>query len=654
MTTSRETFTQTATDLRTAAKAYYDSADETMTDAAYDQGIEALRIAIAENPSWASDVADLLEQVAAGQSSGGDLAHTSHMGSMDKAKTVEEVLNFLAKTTGTLVIEPKLDGMAVAATYVGGVLVSMSTRGDGESGDDMVSRASRVTGLPATVSRLDTFEVRGEVYMSDADFNFSQAARVATGKAPFKNPRNAVAGVLRKAVLAHPVKMSFAAYEAATGPDSHLARMVELEALGFAVAYRLLGDDDVTATGSHRVLAMIDAFDSIRATAGFPADGIVIKADSNNDRAALGYGSRSPKWAIAFKYDAEFTTTVVEDVEVTIGRTGRMGLRFRYATAHLRGNEYQFASAHNVSWVAEHDIRIGDTVVLELANDVIPYIPGPILEDRPADSKPWVAPATCPQCGEPWETTTLLWRCESPECSVLGRIVYFASRNYGVDIEGLGVEVATALVESGKVSDIADLFDLTVSDLANLDMNGRNLGQANGAKIHAQIAKSKGANWNRVITGLGLRKSGRTVGRWLAAKYPSMRLLRAASVSSLMGIDGLGDIKAQFIRDGLLAMAPVLNRLEAAGVNMGTEKAVTAAPKPLAGQTVVVSGSVPGMSRTEVAEFIEAHGGKSSGSVSASTTMLVSEPSTSSKYVKAQTLKVRIVTPAEFLVLCQG
>ena len=654
MTTSRETFTQTATELRTAARAYYDSDVETMTDAVYDQGIETLRIAVAEDPSWATDVADLLTLVAAGQSAGGDVEHTSLMGSMDKANTLDAVTAFLAKITGPVVVEPKLDGLAVAATYTGGKLVALTTRGDGRTGEDVTSRASRITGLPDMVASSETFEVRGEVFMSDEDFAFTNAARTAAGKTAFVNARNGVAGTLRKANPIHAARMSFAAYETdGRSIPSHLTRMGYLEDLGFTVAYRLLGDADVTATSPARVLALIESFGHRRATAGFPSDGVVVKADLNVDRNTAGMGSRAPKWAIAYKYTADTTTTLVEAIEVSVGRTGRLALRAKVTPVFVGGATVTYASLHNVSWLAERDIRIGDLVVLERANDVIPYISAPVLSERPADSQPWVAPATCPKCGETWEKDTLLWRCASPECSVLGRIVYAAQRDC-LDIDQLGVEVATALVESGKVSDIADLFDLTVSDLSNLDMNGRNLGQANGTKIHAEIVKAKGAAWNRVIVSLGLRKTGRTVSRWLAAKYPTMRLLRGASISSLSDIDGLGPIKAEFVREGLLEMAPVLNRLEAAGVNMGTEEAVTATAKPLAGQTVVVSGSVPGLSRNEVNEFVEAHGGKSSGSVSASTTMLVSEPSTSSKYVKAQALGVRIVTPAEFLVICGG
>jgi DNA ligase (NAD+) len=235
-------------------------------------------------------------------------------------------------------------------------------------------------------------------------------------------------------------------------------------------------------------------------------------------------------------------------------------------------------------------------------------------------------------------------------CSVLGRITYAAARDC-LDIEGLGVEVATALVESGKVSDIADLFDLTVADLANLEMNGRNLGQANAAKIHAEIVKAKGAQFGRVVCALGLRQTGRTMSRRLAAAFPTMDALIAATPGQLSNVDGIGSVKADTIYGDLFSMRAVIARLAAARVNMGTETTAPAVDLPLAGMTIVVSGSVPGLSRTEAAEVIEANGGKASSGVSAATSLLVADPSTSSKYVKAQSLGVRTVTPIEFLAM---
>ena len=321
------------------------------------------------------------------------------------------------------------------------------------------------------------------------------------------------------------------------------------------------------------------------------------------------------------------------------------------------GTTISFATGHNVGWMLERDVRVGDTVVVKRAGDVIPYLEDVVLDARPADSQPWVPPATDPM-GKPWDTSTLLWRSTSPELSVLGKIVYAASRDC-FDIEGMGTEVATALVEGGFVSSIADLFDLDLETLTSLDLGGRALGAANGRKVHAEIRRALDTPWNRVITALGIRATGRTMGRRLAVAFPTMDRLRAASREDLAAVGGIGEIKAELMYAGLreLEASGVLDRLASAGLAMGTEPepgpdgdgAVDL--RPLAGLTVVVSGAVPGLTRGEVAEVIEAAGGKASSSVSASTSLLVSDPSTSSKYVKATTLGVRIVTPAEFLLL---
>lgn len=635
-----------ADSLRAAARAYYDTDIELMTDAEYDDGIEQLRIAVAQDPTLAPEFADLLDQVAAGVSAGGDITHSSLMGSMDKATSLDSVTSFVERISGLAVVEPKLDGLAVAAIYRGGKLVSLATRGDGRTGEDILSRAERISGLPTTIAT-DELEVRGEVFMTDTDFAATNIARTAAGKAAFVNPRNAVSGALRKSTLAHAVHMTFAAYESLDNTTSHVARMDALADLGINVAYRLMGDD-VTAAGPAQIIRMIEAFGERRATAGFPTDGVIVKADSAYDRMILGEGSRAPKWAIAYKYEAETGTTTVKNIVTTVGRTGRLAIQVEVEPVFVGGTTITYATGHNVGWMIERDIRVGDTVTIKRAGDVIPYITGVDLSARPADSQPWTAPELDP-VGNPWDKSTLLWRSTSPELSVLGRIVYAASRDC-LDIEGMGTEVAAALVESGRVTSVADLFELTLDDLTNLTLDGRGFG-ANGAKVHAEIVKARDVQWNRVITSLGIRMTGRTMGRRLAAAFPTMALLRAASVDELADVDGIGQVKATAIHEGLssLADAGVLDRLAAAGVNMGQEKVADDSPRPLDGATVVVSGSVPGYSRTTVAEFIEAQGGRASSSVSTSTSLLVSEPSSSSKYVKAEKLGVKIVTPQEFL-----
>lgn len=401
------------------------------------------------------------------------------------------------------------------------------------------------------------------------------------------------------------------------------------------------------------MLARVQHLGDHRADLGFPIDGAIIKATGDDVRADLGHGSRAPRWALAYKFEAETATTVVKAITTAVGRTGRLAIRIEVEPVFVGGTTVTYATGHNVGWMLERDVRVGDTVTIKRAGDVIPYVVDVLLDARPAGSRAWEPPENDP-VGNPWDKSTLLWRSTSPELSVLGRIVYAASRDC-LDIEGMGTEVATALVEQGLVSDLADLFDLTLDQLTSLTLGGRALGPANGRKVHAEIDRARATPWNRVITALGIRATGPTMGRRLAVAFPTMDRLRAASVEDLAGVDGIGPIKAELVDAGLreLEASGVLDRLAASGLNMGTEPDVDpdAPALPLAGETVVVSGAVPGLTRGEVAEVIEAAGGKASSSVSSSTTLLVSEPSTSSKYTKATVLGIRIITPAELLAL---
>lgn len=645
--------------LRAAARAYYDTDVLEMSDAEYDDGIERLRIAVAEDPSLAGEFADLLDAVAGGQSAGGDVVHSSLMGSMDKAVGLGDVTSFVAGVTGPVVVEPKLDGLALTVVYRDGSLVVAATRGDGTSGEDLTAnvRTLAVRGVPELAGLPSgEVEVRGEVFCGDADFDRANELRTADGKtAPFVNARNAAAGILRKGDADFTAILTFAAYEA-TYPGgealTHHERLDVLAAAGIGTAHTLApGLDSSPTLDPDEVAARLDHLDRGRAALGFPIDGAIVKADVTADRERLGYGSRAPKWAIAYKYEAETARTVVRDITTAVGRTGRLAIRIEVEPVFVGGTTVTYATGHNVNWMLERDVRVDDAVLIKRAGDVIPYIDTVLVDERSAESTAWEPPAVDP-LGKEWDKSTLLWRSTSPELSVLGRVTYAASRDC-FDIEGMGTEVATALVERGRVNTIADLFTLSLEELTGLTLGGRALGAANGTRIHDEIQRAKATPWNRVITGLGARATGRTMGRRLAAAFPTMERLRAATVADLAAVDGIGLKKAEIMVQEFadLAASGLLDALAAAGVNMGTEPEVDpdAPAKPLAGLTVVVSGSVPGLSRGEVAEVIEEAGGKASSSVSRATALLVSEPSTSSKYVKAQDLGIRTVTPVEFL-----
>lgn len=652
--------------LRAAAAAYYDGTEQLMSDVEYDASIEVLREAASTDPELESAVADLLTAVAAGQSIGGDVAHPALMGSLDKARDLDEVAALMAAVGGPVVVEPKLDGLAVRAEYKHGELHLVATRGDGVKGEDITKKAFllKIVGLPlVTPESLPDFEVRGEVFMANADFPRAQAIRAESGGAPFVNQRNGAAGVLRKGDSRFAGILRFAAYDVAVtsvdygaGGGSHVKRLEFASNAGVDV--ERVPDEGWVATPTSNVedaFRRIHHLGEIRERLPFPIDGAVIKADLDEDRSRLGSGTKAPKWAIAFKYPSPRGRTRVRGIETSVGRTGRLSIRVEVDPISVGGTTISYASGHNVSWMESRDVRVGDIVMVKRAGDVIPYIDEVVIDPNAERAARWVPPAMDPN-GNAWDKTTLLWRSLDPSLSLGGLIEYAVSRN-ALDIEGLGPEIVAALVERGHVESVADLFLMNENLLATLSTSeGRMVGRKAARKIMREVEEAKSAPWSRIITALGMRTTGPTTSRRLAAAFPTMKRLRNATVSDFADVDGIGPVKAEVIYRELhgLACAGVLRDLRCAGVNMGSDRDGDEGDLPLTGLTIVVSGSVPGYTRTTVAEMIEAKGGRSSSSISAATSVLVSEPSTSAKYIKAAKLGVRILTPQEFLELAGG
>lgn len=652
---SKESFDQAVQQALEAAAAYYDSDTQVISDAEYDALIDQIEVTVSTNPEW--DAAGLLDLVAAGQSSGGDVTHSSPMLSLAKAKSEDEVSSFMERLEGNAVVEVKLDGMAVSAIYRAGKLDLVATRGDGSTGENVTSQTSNISGLPTSLTKKIDLEVRGEVYMTDANFDVANANRVASGKPAFVNPRNATAGSLRVTDSKYFAPMSFAAYDAFGDvldvQDDYVQRMEILGSLGISAAVRLI-DQNPIATSAKEALAFIDEIGTIRPTLGFPIDGAVVKASSMSKRESMGSVSRTPRWAVAFKYAADVSTTVLRDVEIAVGRTGRISLRAVLDPVFVAGTTITYATLHNPKFVEDADFRIGDTVFVYRAGDVIPRVSAVDLGRRPTDSIRWAAPIGCPNCSEAWDKSSLLWRCHTAECSTVGRIEYAASRDV-LDIEGLSTAMAEQLVEAGLVNDVADLYSLTVDQIAELPVGdgSRTVGQTVSKKIVKEIEASKSQPLARVITSLGIRMTGRTMGRRLAAHFGSMSAFQVASESQLAQVEGVGAEKARVIHSGLASMASVISRLASAGVTMEVEQASGNAGTslPLSGKTVVVSGSVPGLSRNEANEWVERLGGKSSGSVSAKTSVLVAGEGAGSKSAKAAELGVAIMSAEDFAAL---
>ena len=635
---------------RRAAGAYYDGADAVLTDADYDALADRIAASVRAHPEW--DDQGITTRVAAGASAGGDVRHPAPMLSLDKITTAEEVAGFVATLGGDpCVVEVKLDGLAIRAEYDAGRLVLAALRGDGSTGEDVTAQVRRgIAGLPVRLGTDWTGEVRGEVYMTVDDFETSSANRVDAGGKPFVNSRGAVAGAIRSSDRAYETPMTFAAYVLSGAGvaelTTHSERMARADRLGFPAACGLLPDAAGPCRTAEEVIAAIDRIGGHRADLVFPIDGAVVKADADSTRRRLGLASRTPYWATAFKYPPDTASTVLRDIEVRVGRTGRISLRAVIDPVHVSGTTVARATLHNPQWVLDQGLAIGQTVAVWRAGDVIPRVTTPIGE-QPHGLTPWAPPEQCPQCGEPWDKSSLLWRCHTPSCAVTNRIVYAAGRDC-LDIDGLGEEIVIALVEAGLVKDLADLFDVTAEQIAALRVGDgtRQVGTSIAARIMAGLDSARTQPFNRVITALGIRMTGRSVGRWLASRFRTMDALRAASVEEIAEIEKMGLVKGQYVVDGLAAMSDVIDRLAAHGLAMAI--ADDGRPKPLAGQTFVVSGSVPGYTRTTVSERIEALGGTASGSVSARTTALVTAEATTTKAKKAAQLGIPVIDPDEF------
>lgn len=634
-----------------ASRTYYqpenDSGEPEMSDANFDTLLD--RIEAYEESNGITPEHGLHDSVGHSGEVGGDVEHDTRMLSLDKPGA--DGVEAFARAHPNAVVEPKIDGLAISLKYEDGKLVRAARRGDGYTGEDVTDRIHNVEGLPPEAASGD-FEVRGEIYLSDANLPRANEVRARAGKDAFANARNGVAGMLNKKDGTYAGLLSFAAYSTTYKADKdHLDQMDELSAAGFTTARSLLPESVLNAADP---MAAIEALGEERATLGFLMDGAVLKVPTNSEKEKLGESNRAPKWAVAYKYKAVEGTSRILAIETSFGKTGRLALRARIEPVEVDGSVVEYASLHNVGWLQASGIRVGSEVQVFKANDIIPQVKLPEGVD-PADSPAWEEPTVCPDCGGDFDKSTALWRCSSPECSVSGRIQYATSRDAGFDIEGLGGAIGDALIEADLVRDVGDLFTLDHDHLALLDLGGgRLLGDKNAAKIMAEIEKAKSAPWNRVITSLSMRMTGRTMGRRLAAEFPTANHLLAATETQLANVEGIGSKKAAVIRKSIQANAEILATMAATGVNMGAEKDESAGGDALAGMNVVVTGSMKSDARTaaltrgSTQELIEAHGGKASGSVSKSTNLLVCGEPGSSKHTKATELGIRIVTPSEF------
>lgn len=667
--------------LRAAAEAYYlDPTTSTMSDAEYDQ---LLRDAAAYEQTNGITTDVVGEAIGAGAALAGNTSHTVPMLSLDNVFSPAELQAWWKRAKGyDLIVEPKLDGMAMSITFVGGKPTQMVTRGDGYTGEDY-SHALELISFPTILGRPSITNngiasrdivpfngtVRGEVILSKAQFDRANQVRVTQGKPAYANPRNAGAGILSRAskdrdeakmMRRQGIKLTFCAYGVLVDDPrqtNHSGLMSALENAGFTTARSLLTDNQRAAA-----FGMLSGVETTKPVIDFEIDGLVYKVDSLDRQGELGSSSRAPKWAIAYKFPAEQVNAKLIDVVWAVGRTGNVTPRAVISPTQVDGVTISSATLNNPDDIQRKDLMIGDTIVLQRAAAVIPEVVGSVPDARVGTERPILIPASCPNCGETLLTDQARLRCPSGgDCAPVRKIAYACSRD-ALDIEGLSESTVAALVDAGLICDVGDLFSLTQEQIATcptgrLNKDGKPIliGKAKAAAIYDDMANNaEHTPFERVVIALGLRGTGRSMSKRLAQHFGSMDAIMAAAVDEIAAVDKLGAVKSASLVQELHTprTRQTIAKLQMAGFPMEIEEPAADTPQPLAGQTIVVTGPMKQLgSRSEVTTNLEALGATVGSSVGSKTTLVVADDpgGTSSKLAKARKLGVEILDEASFI-----
>ncbi len=649
------------------AQRYYGADDPEISDADYDDLLRRLQHLEAEYPDLVAP--DSPTQIVGGVATFSPVAHLQPMTSLDNAMNSDEtrawatrVQKLLGDDAFELVCEPKLDGLAVSLVYERGRLVRGATRGNGRVGEDVTANVATIASIPHSLvgPHPDLVEVRGEVFMPLPAFAALNEAQRAAGLRTFVNPRNCAAGSLRQkdpAVTAAR-DLAFYAYQVGefiggelTEPVRHIELLDSMRAWGLPVNPEIRPVDSVESA-----MAYCELREATRHDLGYEIDGVVLKVDSYAQRSRLGFTSRAPRWAIAVKFPPEERTTLLRDIMVSIGRTGKATPFAVLEPVFVGGSTVGLATLHNEDQVALKDVRPGDMVVVRKAGDVIPEVVGPVLASRPADLAPWQFPATCPACAASLvrvegESDTF---CVNPACPAQRdqRLIHFAGRS-ALDIEGLGERTVGQLTGSGLVGDVADLFSLTAADLATLE----GFADISVTNLLAALDAARARPLSSLLIGLGIRHLGVTGAVTVARAFGDLDTIVRADENDLSAVEGIGPVIAHSVREffDVPANQKVIEKLRAAGVNFVEPVEASSHEQVLAGLSIVVTGTLENYSREGAEQAITSRGGKSPGSVSKKTDyVVVGESPGASKLTKAEALGVRVLDEAGFEQLLAG
>jgi len=583
--------------------------------------------------------------------------HRTPMLSLDNAFTPEEVAEFVRRVERVVpgvdayVCELKIDGLAISLTYRDGQLVRGATRGNGVEGEDVTAQVRTIKAIPWQLREVPEglpaeFEVRGEVFLPKQSFARINAELEEAGKATYANPRNAAAGAVRQLDPRITARRGLSMFTYAMDPPGPARSQAEILDLLGRLGFRV-NPNHRTAESLDGITAFLDEWRDRRHDLDYETDGVVIKVSPLDQQAELGAVSRSPRWAIAYKFPPEEKEATVEDIRVQVGRTGAATPVALLSPTILAGTTVRRATLHNEDEVARKDVRIGDTVILHKAGDVIPEIVRVLVEKRPKGAQPWRMPDQCPSCGAELvrEEGEVVRRCLNPLCPAQRRekLRHFASRA-GMNIEGLGDAIIDQLVERGWVEDPADLYRLTREQLLQLD----GFADKSADNLLHSIASRRSVPLGRLVNALGIRHVGEHTAFALAARFGSLDALEAASEEELLGTEGIGAVVAEHVHQWLASEQgrELLRRLREAGVEPEREAAGSG---PWTGQSWVLTGTLDSMTRPEAEARIRALGGSPSSSVSRKTHTVVAGSAAGSKLDKAQRLGVRVLDEAQFL-----
>ncbi len=655
------------TEIRHHEFLYYVLDAPEITDAEYDRMMVRLRELEA---AWPEDVpADSPTRRVGGKVNPDFTAvkHLTPLLSLGNAFSDEELLAFDQRVRNGLpgdseveyVMEPKIDGLACSLIYENGLLVRAATRGDGIIGENVTANVRTIRSIPLVLNTgkdevpPELLDVRGEIYMPRHAFMRLNEQRLEMGASEFANPRNAAAGSLRQLdpTVTAQRALSFFAYSVGEGAqDKHAASLEMLSAYGFKVSenYRVV-------TSIAEALNYIKDFDAKRKSLPYDTDGAVMKVNAVYQQNILGTTGKDPRWAIAFKFPPEQAATKLEDIVIQVGRTGVLTPTAVLTPVRLSGSTVSRATLHNEDFIQAKDIRIGDTVMINKAGEIIPEVLYVVISERPEQAVPYMMPLNCPECG--WAAARkdgeAALRCTNPHCPALARegLIHFASKG-AMDIDGCGPAVINQLLEAKLIRDVSDLYLLTKEQLIVLNR----MGEKSAANLLKAIAVSKERSFDRLLFGLGIRHVGAKVARLLAIKLGTLENLLAASAEQIATIDDIGPKIAESVVTWFASPVnrDLLIRLQELGLNMKMQMQSASSEHPFYGKTLVFTGTMPTLGRAEAQTMAQDVGAKVSGSVSKKTDYVVAGTEAGSKLTKAEQLGVTVLDEAGFLRLLNG